>query len=312
MALAEPFGARGRSTCGRAAILRVVTLPPAAARTGVRRTVAHRRSRRPGGATCPTAAGIAWLRRGDGMIGVGEVARFEGGTAAEADAWWPTCAAGSSTRPSCRAPWHRAGGVRARSSSTPTTRRSARCVVVPRVVVGRRSGRSWLTTIAARRRGAGLPRRRAADPPAAPAGVAGRGRQPDPPGLGADRRPRRSAGSIRRRGSGQGRAGARAVTGRAERHWTRSWLVAALADRYPTCWTYHVDGLVGASPEMLIRSRGRPGHLPGAGRHDPPQRRGGAGPQAGPRAGPLEQEPDRARAGRRVGGAGAGARSARA
>jgi menaquinone-specific isochorismate synthase len=31
------------------------------------------------------------------------------------------------------------------------------------------------------------------------------------------------------------------------------WLVARLAAEYPSCWTYHVDGLVGATPEMLIR-----------------------------------------------------------
>ena len=52
---------------------------------------------------------------------------------------------------------------------------------------------------------------------------------------------------------------------------------------------------------------GRPRDVPGAGRHDPPQRRGGTGPEACPCARPLQQEPDRARAGRRVGGPGAGA-----
>ncbi len=36
----------------------------------------------------PPAGGHAWIRRGDGMVGIGEIARFEGGTAAEADEWW--------------------------------------------------------------------------------------------------------------------------------------------------------------------------------------------------------------------------------
>jgi menaquinone-specific isochorismate synthase len=31
------------------------------------------------------------------------------------------------------------------------------------------------------------------------------------------------------------------------------WLVARLTERYPSCWTFAVDGLVGATPEMLIR-----------------------------------------------------------
>ena len=31
------------------------------------------------------------------------------------------------------------------------------------------------------------------------------------------------------------------------------WLLARLAERYGRCWTYQVDGLVGATPEMLLR-----------------------------------------------------------
>ncbi len=34
-------------------------------------------------------------------------------------------------------------------------------------------------------------------------------------------------------------------------------LLARLADRYPGCWTFDVEGLVGASPELLIRRQGR-------------------------------------------------------
>jgi menaquinone-specific isochorismate synthase len=30
-------------------------------------------------------------------------------------------------------------------------------------------------------------------------------------------------------------------------------LVTRLAEEYPACWTYHIEGLVGATPEMLIR-----------------------------------------------------------
>ena len=35
------------------------------------------------------------------------------------------------------------------------------------------------------------------------------------------------------------------------------YLLTRLAAAYPTCWTYAVDGLVGASPEMLVRRHGR-------------------------------------------------------
>jgi menaquinone-specific isochorismate synthase len=33
-------------------------------------------------------------------------------------------------------------------------------------------------------------------------------------------------------------------------------ILARLADRYPSCWTFAVDGLVGATPEMLVRLEG--------------------------------------------------------
>src|SRR3546814_8154877 len=31
------------------------------------------------------------------------------------------------------------------------------------------------------------------------------------------------------------------------------WPLRQLSTTYPTCWTFHVDGLVGATPEMLVR-----------------------------------------------------------
>ena len=31
------------------------------------------------------------------------------------------------------------------------------------------------------------------------------------------------------------------------------WIAARLAEDYAQCWTYSVDGLVGATPEMLVR-----------------------------------------------------------
>ncbi len=44
---------------------------------------------------------------------------------------------------------------------------------------------------------------------------------------------------------------------RAEFDVDERYLLARLAAAYPTCWTFAVDGLVGASPEMLIRRHGR-------------------------------------------------------
>jgi menaquinone-specific isochorismate synthase len=34
------------------------------------------------------------------------------------------------------------------------------------------------------------------------------------------------------------------------------WVLTRLAERYPSCWTFAVEGLVGATPELLVRRRG--------------------------------------------------------
>jgi hypothetical protein len=31
------------------------------------------------------------------------------------------------------------------------------------------------------------------------------------------------------------------------------WPLRRLAEDYPMCWTFHVDGIFGATPEMLVR-----------------------------------------------------------
>jgi menaquinone-specific isochorismate synthase len=49
---------------------------------------------------------------------------------------------------------------------------------------------------------------------------------------------------------------ARGATLEAEEPLDPRALVNALTTRYPSCWTYHLEGLVGASPEMLIRREG--------------------------------------------------------
>ena len=67
------------------------------------------------------------------------------------------------------------------------------------------------------------------------------------------------------------------------------------------CWTFHVDGLFGATPELLVRRERGPGHLAGAGRHDPAYRRRRARPGAGRHAGPVVEGPRGARVRRPLG-----------
>ncbi len=120
-------------------------------------------------------------------------------------------------------------------------------LVVPRVVVGRRNGRSWLTTI-------GPPTPEALTPHPEP---------PEPPrGIsyadGALTGPEWEcavAEAVARIGRGEldKVVLARDLLAFAENEIDPRWLVGRLAARYPQCWTYLVDGLVGATPEMLVR-----------------------------------------------------------
>ncbi|MCB0912964.1 MAG: isochorismate synthase, partial [Propionibacteriaceae bacterium] len=125
-------------------------------------------------------------------------------------------------------------------------------VIVPRVVIGRRNGVSWLTTVAAR----------SGPEPSAPAA------QPVPQRPSGARVVSGSLDEVAWQGIveqavariGEGRLDkvvlARGVTLAAPAPVDTRTLVTRLAASYPSCWTYHVDGLVGASPEMLIRREG--------------------------------------------------------
>jgi menaquinone-specific isochorismate synthase len=128
-------------------------------------------------------------------------------------------------------------------------------VVVPRVVVGRRAGRTWLTTITPDA---------ALGPAPSLADVVGARTSPTPPGTVTFR-----DGAVTGDGwralvaevVGAIRAGdvdkvvlARDVHAQAERPVDARWALGRLAAQYPQCWTFSVDGLVGATPELLVRS----------------------------------------------------------
>lgn len=243
----EPFQARGEALRARD-ILHVVTLHPRGPHWRARTVLIDDPG--PLEAFLPESGGLAWLRRGDGMIGLGEVARFEGGTAGDADRWWADVRA--RIQHDTELPGVGGSGPVVFASFVFDPQRTAQhsVMVVPRIVVGRRRGRSWLTTITPDGEEGRLPERRPA--PAAPAGVRV---------VGANLTRRawelivaEAVGRIVSDAGGLDKVVlARAVTARAERPLASNGLVTTLAARYPTCWTYAVDGLVGASPEMLIR-----------------------------------------------------------
>jgi len=197
---------------------------------------------------------LSWVRGEDGLVGWGEVARFTGSgpdRIVEADAWWRTFAGKLEVSDEVGV----AGtGPVAFASFTFSALSEGSVLVVPRVVVGRREGRAWVTEFAA------------ADGPSAvravrPVRRSGALRYID--GSAPVQRYRAVvAEAVRRMRAGELKKAALAhdIFAQGDTPLDARFLLGGLARRYPTCWTYSVDGLVGATPELLVRRVGETVH----------------------------------------------------
>lgn len=197
----------------------------------------------------PADRPLSWLHRGDGLVGWGEAARLEcsgPGRFADADRWWREVAAVSVVRDEVAAP---GCGLVGFGSFGYADEPGSSVLVVPEVLVGRRGPLAWLTVVASGAVAA-PPQLRPAEPPAAPQGVV----FSDGSRSGAEWQSV-VAEAVRRIQDG---ALDKVVLARdlvaelAEPLDVRAPL-ARLSERYPACWTFHVDGLFGATPEMLVR-----------------------------------------------------------
>jgi menaquinone-specific isochorismate synthase len=127
-------------------------------------------------------------------------------------------------------------------------------VVVPKVVLGRRDGRSWLTLVTPP--GAVQVPQLRRRPTAAAEPLRARAVAEVPP---ADVWRQSVAQAVRELSSGalDKVVLARSIEVEAARNLDARSIAARLAARFPSCFTYICDGLVGASPELLIRRLGR-------------------------------------------------------
>jgi menaquinone-specific isochorismate synthase len=201
----------------------------------------------------PTAA-LAWIRHGEGLAGWGETARI-------------TLPAGedrfTAGEKSLRELFEGSEildevgvlgtGPVAFGSFTFDPASEGSVLVVPATVVGRKDGRAWLTTI----RSAGTrtspapgPRNGSAAPPVPPAEI----RWHDG-GLAAPGWERAVATAVARIREGQLRKVvlARDVYATASAGFDTRVLLHRLAASYPDCYTFACAGLIGATPELLIR-----------------------------------------------------------
>lgn len=193
----------------------------------------------------------SWLREGEGLVGWGRVAeqhtggvrRFEA-----AEQWWVEVAAHADVVDEVHAP---GTGLLAFGSFSfsPGSARSS-LLVIPEVVLGRRDGRTWLTTIGELGTLTPAPSLRADDTsgPVWPVTeVPGAVTPADWPGVIARAVARIETSDLDKV------VLARDVvvesTGPIDVH----RVLRRLASRYAATWTFAVDGLVGATPEMLVR-----------------------------------------------------------
>jgi menaquinone-specific isochorismate synthase len=198
----------------------------------------------------PERGSVAWVRRGNGLVGWGEAARLVVGGPqrfAAAELWWQRLTSGAVVRDDVALP---GCGPVVFGSFAFADEPGTSVLVVPEVVVGRRGNAWWLTTQAV---GGAVPA------------------QPHPVGRGAARPPGEvvfADGAV----SGAawevtvGRAVERIGAGGLDKVVLALDLLAEaehpvdvrgplrrLAAEYDACWTFHVDRLLGATPEMLVR-----------------------------------------------------------
>ncbi|HEY3607444.1 MAG TPA: isochorismate synthase [Pseudonocardiaceae bacterium] len=199
---------------------------------------------------------LSWVQRGDGLVGWGVAARFEpSGPDRFADAarWWREFCADAEVYDEVGLP---GSGLVSFVSMAFADDPGDSVLVVPEVVVGRRAGVTWVTEISV-----------------------DRGERP----AGAMRpvRPVRTPSTVRYATGQLSVTAYRDAVDKAVRRLRDGelgkvvlahdllatipaedgpvdprYLLDGLADRYPNCWVFAVAGLVGATPELLLRRTG--------------------------------------------------------
>ena len=198
----------------------------------------------------PRGGPLAWLRRGEGLVGWGEAERIEThgpDRFVRAERAWRDLVAHAVVRDEVGLPG--TGPVAFGSFAFSADSPAGGVLIVPEVIVGRRGDRYWLTTIGS---GAVVPAAELGQPePVADHGEV----HFDDGALSAGQWQDVVAEAIGRITAGELEKVvlARDLRARTQHPVDRRTLLTRLARRYPGCWTFSVDSLIGATPEMLVR-----------------------------------------------------------
>jgi menaquinone-specific isochorismate synthase len=192
---------------------------------------------------------LVFIRRGQGIAGIGEALRLEFSGATrfrDAAAAWERVAAAAQVADPLGLPGTGLVALGAFTFSDDSAQTSV--LIVPSIVIGRRDGVSWITR-------------------AGPSTSSGTNPVPGPQPLGDDFSVKFDFGALDRPGYVRAvesalehlRAGelskvvlARSMVGHLPEGADLRVLLAELATGYPDTWTFAVDGLIGSSPETLV------------------------------------------------------------
>jgi menaquinone-specific isochorismate synthase len=193
----------------------------------------------------PTEAPVSWLRRGEGLVGWGVAAQIHtNGSTRFSDAakWWAETTTHAEILDEVQEP---GSGLVCFGAFAFADEPGESTLVVPQVIVGRRGDLAWVTTV-----GDVTPTLTRQDPPAPPEGIVFSDGALDSErwmAVVADAVARINAGDLEKV------VLARDLLATASEPIDVRWPLRQLAASYPTCWTFHVDGLFGATPELLVR-----------------------------------------------------------
>ena len=196
-------------------------------------------------ALLPAEDPMTWLRRGDGFVAWGRAAVHETAGAdrfADASAWWREVVRVAAVADEVGVP---GSGLVCLGSFAFADRPGSSLLVVPQVIVGRRGDVAFMTTV-----DSAAPTLSPSEPPEPPRDLAfadGALTGAEWEGVVWEAVLHLNAGELDKV------VLARDLIATASAPIDVRWPLQRLASEYEMCWTFHVDSLFGATPEMLVR-----------------------------------------------------------
>ncbi|MCL1839298.1 MAG: isochorismate synthase [Propionibacteriaceae bacterium] len=193
------------------------------------------------------ATGTCWLRHGEGLVGIGQAARYQPTDAADAQKWWDRFCSELSVHNDLPDVFGTGPLAFVSLPFDPDNTAAQAVLQVPAFVIGKRNGRSWLTTISEATALPDLPAPPAVPTSPVPLTCSAASLEPTPWKDAVAKTISRLDDNLTK--VVLARSVKATLTGEVDPVWLIRWL----AERYPNCWTYHNAGLVGATPELLAR-----------------------------------------------------------